>query len=226
MGWRIATDNSLSDTRSSFLIQSFAFCRWLSICWHWPIVWGFTFCLCWLWPAASARRGLFSVNRAPAVFTHSRPGLVLNNHYLAHISCWTSLLGWLPISCTLNFNHTRATGKILQIISFTHFLQILVAFNWICLSNKTVVYFRYSRNHTHLNPNEEPFWRFSWDQMGRFDLPAMLDRVSKFFLTLSNFCTCRPWKWAGKPSWCTLDTVWGQPRSGWWWTGDLGWTRR
>ena len=46
------------------------------------------------------------------------------------------------------------------------------------------VYFRYSRNHTHLNPNEEPFWRFSWDQMGRFDLPAMLDRVSNFFYSL------------------------------------------
>ena len=41
-----------------------------------------------------------------------------------------------------------------------------------------VVCFRYSRNHSHLDPNEEPFWRFSWDQMGRFDLPAMLDRVS------------------------------------------------
>jgi len=35
----------------------------------------------------------------------------------------------------------------------------------------------YSRNHTHLDPNEEPFWKFSWDQMGRFDLPAMLDRA-------------------------------------------------
>ena len=42
---------------------------------------------------------------------------------------------------------------------------------------RNCVNFRYSRNHTHLNPNEEPFWRFSWDQMGRFDLPAMLDRV-------------------------------------------------
>jgi len=32
----------------------------------------------------------------------------------------------------------------------------------------------YSRNHTSLDPDKEPFWRFSWDQMGQFDLPAML----------------------------------------------------
>ena len=29
-----------------------------------------------------------------------------------------------------------------------------------------------------LDPEEEPFWRFSWDHMGTYDLPAMLDMVS------------------------------------------------
>ena len=35
----------------------------------------------------------------------------------------------------------------------------------------------YSRNHTTLDPDQEIFWRFSWDQMGEFDLPAMLQYV-------------------------------------------------
>jgi len=36
----------------------------------------------------------------------------------------------------------------------------------------------YSRNHTHLNPEEDEFWQFSWDQMGQHDLPTMLGYVS------------------------------------------------
>ena len=51
----------------------------------------------------------------------------------------------------------------------------------------------YSRNHTYLDPNEvrskifrivnlkpisqETFWQFSWDQMGQYDLPSMLQYV-------------------------------------------------
>ena len=36
----------------------------------------------------------------------------------------------------------------------------------------------YSRQHVRLDPDTEEFWQFSWDQMGEFDLPAMLSFVS------------------------------------------------
>ncbi|CAL1528653.1 unnamed protein product [Lymnaea stagnalis] len=32
----------------------------------------------------------------------------------------------------------------------------------------------YSTNHTHLDPKETEFWAFSWDEMARYDLPAVL----------------------------------------------------
>merc|ERR1712123_243854 len=37
----------------------------------------------------------------------------------------------------------------------------------------------YSRNHTFLNPDQqrEGFWDFTWDEMGHYDLPAMVERV-------------------------------------------------
>jgi lysosomal acid lipase/cholesteryl ester hydrolase len=38
----------------------------------------------------------------------------------------------------------------------------------------------YSRNHTHLDPDKEDFWQFSWDEMGQFDLPAMLFHVTRY----------------------------------------------
>ena len=28
----------------------------------------------------------------------------------------------------------------------------------------------YNRNHTHLDPDQEDFWKFSWDDMGQFEL--------------------------------------------------------
>jgi len=37
----------------------------------------------------------------------------------------------------------------------------------------------YSRNHTDMDPDQEQFWRFSWDEMGQYDLPAMLFYVTK-----------------------------------------------
>ena len=36
----------------------------------------------------------------------------------------------------------------------------------------------YSRGHLTLNPDvDTTFWRFSWDEMAKYDLPAMLDYV-------------------------------------------------
>lgn len=36
---------------------------------------------------------------------------------------------------------------------------------------------RYSTAHVSLSTSEDAFWRFSWDQIGEFDLPAMIDYV-------------------------------------------------
>ncbi|XP_022112190.1 gastric triacylglycerol lipase-like [Acanthaster planci] len=33
----------------------------------------------------------------------------------------------------------------------------------------------YSKRHTHLSPDSDEFWDWSWDQMAEFDLPAMVD---------------------------------------------------
>ncbi|XP_064612594.1 lysosomal acid lipase/cholesteryl ester hydrolase-like [Liolophura sinensis] len=33
----------------------------------------------------------------------------------------------------------------------------------------------YAKKHIHLDPNSEEFWKFSWDEMARYDLPAMLE---------------------------------------------------
>ena len=35
----------------------------------------------------------------------------------------------------------------------------------------------YSRGHCSLQPKERAFWEFSWDQMGKFDIPAMIDKA-------------------------------------------------
>jgi pimeloyl-ACP methyl ester carboxylesterase len=34
---------------------------------------------------------------------------------------------------------------------------------------------KYGRQHTTLSPSEHSFWSFSWDEMARYDLPAMID---------------------------------------------------
>ena len=36
---------------------------------------------------------------------------------------------------------------------------------------------KYSRRHLELNPNDPRFWKFSMDEMGRFDIPAMVEHV-------------------------------------------------
>ncbi|XP_046394636.1 lipase 3-like [Ischnura elegans] len=35
----------------------------------------------------------------------------------------------------------------------------------------------YSRAHAWLSPEESTFWQFTWDQMGRYDLPAQIDHI-------------------------------------------------
>lgn len=36
---------------------------------------------------------------------------------------------------------------------------------------------RYSREHIYLNPNEQPFWNFSFHELGVQDLPSMIDYI-------------------------------------------------
>ena len=36
---------------------------------------------------------------------------------------------------------------------------------------------KYSRRHLELRPNDPRFWKFSMDQMGRFDIPAMVEHI-------------------------------------------------
>jgi len=65
----------------------------------------------------------------------------------------------------------------------------------------------YSRGHVTLNPDEEPFWRFSWDQMGQYDLPAMLvmmlgtTRQQKFIYVGHSMGTTAFWVMMNNKPW-------------------------
>ncbi|XP_031783511.1 lipase member K-like isoform X2 [Nasonia vitripennis] len=37
----------------------------------------------------------------------------------------------------------------------------------------------YSRNHTSLSPSEPGFWNFSWHEMGKYDLPAEIEYITR-----------------------------------------------
>ncbi|KZS15481.1 Lipase [Daphnia magna] len=36
---------------------------------------------------------------------------------------------------------------------------------------------RYSRKHTTLTPDEAEFWKFSWDEIGNYDIPSMMNYI-------------------------------------------------
>ncbi|CAG0919966.1 unnamed protein product [Notodromas monacha] len=36
----------------------------------------------------------------------------------------------------------------------------------------------YSKNHVSLSPDESEFWQYDWDQHGKYDVPAMMDKIS------------------------------------------------
>ena len=37
----------------------------------------------------------------------------------------------------------------------------------------------YSQEHSSLLPTDAEFWNFTWETMGKYDLPAMVNRVKK-----------------------------------------------
>ena len=37
----------------------------------------------------------------------------------------------------------------------------------------------YSQKHDVLSPTESEFWNFTWETMGRYDIPAMIETVKK-----------------------------------------------
>lgn len=37
----------------------------------------------------------------------------------------------------------------------------------------------YSRKHLTINPSSSAFWKFSWHEIGYYDIPAMIDYVLK-----------------------------------------------
>jgi predicted alpha/beta hydrolase len=36
---------------------------------------------------------------------------------------------------------------------------------------------RYSQRHATMNSTDPKFWKFSWDEMAKYDLDAMIDKV-------------------------------------------------
>ena len=42
----------------------------------------------------------------------------------------------------------------------------------------TTRYINGSRRHDKFSPDSEAFWAFSWDEMAKYDLPAMIEHVT------------------------------------------------
>ncbi|KAH9520010.1 hypothetical protein Btru_071466 [Bulinus truncatus] len=137
--------------------------------------------------------GVLSLNLDPEVFMKATElitskGFPCENYYI------TTEDGY--IFNTLRIPHGRFNGHlkgprpvvILQhglLGSCSNFLDNLVnqslayiladagADVWLGNSRGTI----YSTNHTHLNPKQKEFWQFSWDEMAKYDLPAMINFV-------------------------------------------------
>lgn len=36
---------------------------------------------------------------------------------------------------------------------------------------------RYSKNHTTLSPDSKEFWQFDWNEIGKIDIPTIIDYI-------------------------------------------------
>jgi len=62
----------------------------------------------------------------------------------------------------------------------------------------------HSRKHTTLDPNKSEFWQFSWDEMARYDMPAMIDRTLE--ITGHKQIYCIGHSLGALVTFCMLDT--------------------